>query len=228
MMRMRVMRLRVMRLRMMRLRMMRLLRQKSHSAIGGLRFPRGALRRALLLPLAALLLDRGASVVDGRVARGAFRRGNLQSGAASSADDDRSILGRGSGGLAPGWPGSSMLRPSMAAATSSASHPAPPRAPHGHPRARSSRRPRPSRPVPPPVSSRPSPPSSSPSRPPVPWPPWEREATHSFGAETTRTPLLHGPCPPPPTRRRRPQRSPWTSRTPPARRVAERLRPRLN
>ena len=71
--------LRVMRLRVMRLRMMRLLRQKSHSAIGGLRFPRGALRRALLLPLAALLLDRGASVVDGRVAR-AFRGGNLQSG----------------------------------------------------------------------------------------------------------------------------------------------------
>ena len=72
--------LRMMRMRVMRLRMMRLLRQKSHSAIGGLRFPRGALRRALLLPLAALLLDRGASVVDGRVARGAFRRGNLQSG----------------------------------------------------------------------------------------------------------------------------------------------------
>merc|ERR1719409_1018437 len=70
--------LRVMRLRV--LRMTRLMRLQPVRGGGGFRVPRGALRRALLLPLAALLLDRGASVVDGRVARGAFRRGNLQSG----------------------------------------------------------------------------------------------------------------------------------------------------
>ena len=57
-----VVHLRLLRLRRRRRRRRRLVARRKFLGGGGIRLHRGSLRRALLLPLAALLLDRGARV----------------------------------------------------------------------------------------------------------------------------------------------------------------------